>query len=223
MRHLPAIGVLGLTIAGIAYTVRRRSIAKTKALRRPLVVCGPSGVGKGTLLAMLTKEFPGKFSKCVSHTTRAPRAGEVNGQHYNFVTKETMEAEIAQSKFIEYANVHGNYYGTSIAGVQKVADEGCICILEIDVQGAEQVRATELEPYYLFIAPPSKQDLRKRLLGRGSENEDTLNTRLKTAEMELDFMEKCSFVDCTVVNDDLQRSYEELRGRILAFYPQLKA
>lgn len=220
--------VFGCAVAGVAWTIFRRSSRARQAMKqatspslRPMVVVGPSGVGKGTLLELLTKEFPGKFRKCTSHTTRKAREGEVDGEHYNFVTKELMEQEISEDKFIEYANVHGNYYGTSIAGVEKVADEGSICILEIDVQGQEQVRKTKLLPFYVCILPPSKDTLRKRLLQRGSENDKTLETRLKTAESELDFMEKCDYFDLKIVNDDLQKSYQKLRDGIVGFYPQL--
>jgi len=113
---------------------------------KPVVVCGPSGVGKGTLIEMLMKRFPNEqLGFSVSHTTRPPRDGEKDGVHYNFTTVDQMKKDIADGKFIEYAEVHGKYYGTSIEAVQSVQKSGKICILDIDVQGAEKVKKSSLE------------------------------------------------------------------------------
>ena len=123
---------------------------------RPVVVCGPSGVGKGTLINKLMAEFPETFGFSVSHTTRAPRPGEEDGVHYHFAEKAEMEAQIANGEFLEYARVHENVYGTSLAAVAAVADQGKICILDIDVQGAEICKkAASLNARFLFVSPPS--------------------------------------------------------------------
>jgi len=189
---------------------------------RPLVVCGPSGVGKGTLLDMLMKEFPGVFAKCVSHTTRQPRKGEEHGNHYFFSTIEAMRKAIGEGKFIESAEVAGNIYGTSVAAVDDVAKKGHICILEIDVQGAELVRKTHLSPLYLFIKPPTFESLETRLRGRNSETEETLKKRLDTAKRELLYMDTCQFVDHAIVNAELSRAYQELRAFVISTYPTLE-
>jgi len=210
----------GVVVTGLAYwsycMYRRRA-----SPLRPLVVCGPSGVGKGTLLEMSLKEFPNKFAKCISHTTRAPRKGEVDGVHYHFSSKDKIRGEIADKKFLEFAEVHGNIYGTSFAAIEEVRDQGKICILEIDVQGAEKLREAKLASNYYFFYPPSFDALSERLTGRGSENADTLRLRLETAKTELDFMEKCNYVDFELVNDDLASAHKKLITRLLSDYPQL--
>jgi len=179
---------------------------------RPLVLCGPSGVGKGTLLARMFKDYPEYFAKTVSHTTRQPRAGEVNGVSYHFVTREQFEADIAAGKFIEYANVHGNFYGQSIAAVEAVRAAGKICILEVDIQGAQTIRSTNLAPLYLFIQPPSVSDLETRLAGRGSETAETTKTRLETARKEMDFLgAHPTFFDHVITNDDFEACYTRLQ------------
>ena len=147
---------------------------------RPIVMCGPSGVGKGTLINRLMADFPGKFGFSVSHTTRAPRPGETDGVHYNFVEKSAMEADIADGKFLEHAHVHENIYGTSLAAVEAVATKGQVCVLDIDVQGAEIVKKSTLDALFVFIAPPSMEELEKRLRGRGTEKEESIQKRLAT-------------------------------------------
>lgn len=183
---------------------------------RPLVVVGPSGVGKGTLIAMLQREFPDKFGFSVSHTTRAPRPGEVNGTHYNFVDKATMERDIADGKFLEHAHVHQNIYGTSFAAVRKVSKSGKICLLDIDVQGAELVKKSDLKAAYVFIAPPSMEELERRLRGRGTETEDAVLKRLENARTEMAKKDVDGFFDAVIVNDDVDKAYEALKAVIAA-------
>jgi len=183
---------------------------------RPLVVVGPSGVGKGTLIAMLQREFPDKFGFSVSHTTRAPRPGEVNGTHYNFVDKATMEQDIADGKFLEHAHVHQNIYGTSFAAVRKVSKSGKICLLDIDVQGAELVKKSDLKAAYVFIAPPSMEELERRLRGRGTETEDAVLKRLENARTEMAKKDVDGFFDAVIVNDDVDKAYEALKAVIAA-------
>jgi guanylate kinase len=153
---------------------------------KALVIAGPSGVGKGTLINMLKQEFPESFGFSVSHTTRQPRAGEQNDVHYHFVTVETMQADIKAGKFLEHANVHGNFYGTSIAAVERVKKTGQICILDIDVQGCRQCRKVQLPGAYVFVSPPSFEELEKRLRGRGTEDEEKITKRLANAKGEID-------------------------------------
>uniref|UniRef100_A0A7I4AC69 guanylate kinase n=1 Tax=Physcomitrium patens TaxID=3218 RepID=A0A7I4AC69_PHYPA len=135
---------------------------------RPVVICGPSGVGKGTLIGKLMKDFLDKFGFSVSHTTRAPRIREIDGVHYHFASRPVMEQEIKEGKFLESAEVHGNLYGTSWAAVEAVADAGKICILDIDVQGAQAVKKSALKATYIFIKPPAPEvkELERRLRGR---------------------------------------------------------
>lgn len=177
----------------------------------PIVIAGPSGVGKGTLIQKLLAEFPDKFGFSVSHTTRKPRPGETHGVQYYFTTVEDIKKEIDAGKFIEHATVHENYYGTTKAAVEHVLKQQKICILDIDVQGCEQVKKSTLKSKFVFIAPPKWEELEKRLRGRGTESEETLQKRLKTAKKEMDYMSKEGFFDTIIVNDNLETAYTELK------------
>lgn len=179
---------------------------------RPVVICGPSGVGKSTLINRLMSEFPDDFGFVVSHTTRNPRPGEVDGVAYNFVTRESMEAAIVRNEFIEHAEVYGNLYGTSFAAVKRLVDEGRVCVLDIGVQGARSVQArADFDAKYVFVEPPSAEELERRLRGRGTESEESLRTRMSNAHRELEASKSIRF-DARIVNDDLDRAYAELRG-----------
>ena len=168
------------------------------------------------------KKFPNnQFGFSVSHTTRNPREGEVNGVHYNFSTVDAMKEEIDDGKFIEYAEVHGNYYGTSVEAVRSVQSKGQVCILDIDCQGVRNVKASSLKPYYIFIAPPSMQDLENRLRGRGTEKEVDIVKRLANAQGEMDYGQEDGNFDKYLVNDDLKTSSEELCSIIQTWYPHL--
>ena len=178
---------------------------------RPLVIAGPSGVGKGTMINMLLKDFPETFKLAVSHTSRSPRDGEVDGVHYHFTTKEQMQAEIDAGKFIESAVVHGNLYGTSVAAVADVSRTGRVCILDIDVQGVLSVKKTDLNPRYVFIKPPSMEALEERLRGRGTESDETLATRMATAAEEMKYVEQADLWDAIIENNVLETAYAELK------------
>mmetsp|Transcript_24041 Transcript_24041/g.51903 ORF Transcript_24041/g.51903 Transcript_24041/m.51903 type:complete len:238 (-) Transcript_24041:2242-2955(-) len=188
---------------------------------RPVVFAGPSGVGKGTLIELLRKKYPTTFGFSVSHTTRKPREGEQDGVHYNFTNVDTIEKEIDDGKFIEYANVHGNYYGTSVAAVESVQKEGKICILDIDVQGVALVKKSTLDAIYIFVAPPSMEELETRLRGRGTETEEAVVKRLKNAKDELDYGMGEGNFDCVLTNDDLDKTFASLVEQFQEWYPQL--
>lgn len=191
-------------------------------LPTPVVFCGPSGVGKGTLIEMLMRRFPNdQFGFSVSHTTRKPRAGEVDGKHYHFTTVEKMKGEIDDGRFVEYAEVHGNYYGTSIAAVEAVQGENKICVLDIDIQGVMKVKQSSLDPRYIFIAPPSMEELEKRLRGRGTETEEAVAKRLANAAKELDYGQEAGNFDRIFVNADLDATFEDLATTFKEWYPTL--
>ncbi|HFB4692878.1 TPA: guanylate kinase, partial [Neisseria gonorrhoeae] len=143
----------------------------------------------------------------VSHTTRPPREGEANGVHYHFVSKEEFESLIAQEAFLEYADVFGNYYGTSTEGVNALAAAGYDVILEIDVQGAAQVRNALPEAVGIFILPPSFDVLAARLKGRGTDSREVIQRRLSKARHEI---EQSVLFDFVVVNDDLEKAEGDL-------------
>lgn len=188
---------------------------------RPLVVCGPSGVGKGTLLGLALREFPERLQTTVSYTTRKPRTGEEHGKNYYFTNKTDMLKDIEDGKFVEHANVHGNLYGTSFGEINRISESGAVCVLELDIQGAEAIRKTSINPNFCFILPPSFGHLESRLRGRGSETEETLKRRLETAEREMEYFDKCSYEHFKIINDDLPKAYEDLRLELLQLYPSL--
>lgn len=178
---------------------------------QPVVISGPSGVGKGTLISKLMKDFPSTFGFSVSHTTRLPREKETAGVHYHFTQRGVMEMEVLEGKFLESANVHGNMYGTSIAAVEAVADAGKRCILDIDVQGARAVKDSTLDALFIFICPPSFEDLEKRLRGRGTEEEEQIQKRLRNAKKELELGRNSMLFDHILVNDNLETCYQSLK------------
>ncbi|KAL3623776.1 Guanylate kinase 2 [Castilleja foliolosa] len=177
----------------------------------PIVISGPSGVGKGTLIAKLMDEFPSTFGFSVSHTTRAPRINEHNGVHYHFTERGDMENDIKDGKFLEFAAVHGNLYGTSVEAVEVVTDDEKRCILDIDVQGARSVRASSLEAIFIFICPPSFDQLEKRLRARGTETEEQIQKRLRNAKAEIEQGNSPGLFDHILVNDNLETCYENLK------------
>uniref|UniRef100_A0A6B0V2X1 guanylate kinase n=1 Tax=Ixodes ricinus TaxID=34613 RepID=A0A6B0V2X1_IXORI len=156
---------------------------------RPLVICGPSGSGKSTLLKKLLKDFGDYFALSVSHTTRKPRPGEVNGKDYHFISRDEMEQAIEAGEFIEYTEFSGNLYGTSKKSVRDVQDQGRICILDIEIEGVKNIKNTDLNPRYIFIKPPSMKALEERLRGRGTETEESLRKRLARASEEIAYGE----------------------------------
>ncbi|GKV32605.1 hypothetical protein SLEP1_g41199 [Rubroshorea leprosula] len=192
-------------------------VAWSKGVRgdaeKPVVISGPSGVGKGTLISMLMEQFPSMFGFSVSHTTRAPRGMEKDGVHYHFTERSVMEKEIRDGKFLEFAEVHGNLYGTSIEAVEAVADSGKRCILDIDVQGARQVRASSLEAIFIFICPPtpSMEKLEERLRARGTETKEQILKRLQNAEPEIEQGKSSGTFGHILYNDNLNECYENLK------------
>ncbi|GAA5907257.1 hypothetical protein JCM8208_006733 [Rhodotorula glutinis] len=181
-------------------------------LLRPVVICGPSGTGKSTLLKKLFNEFPDKFGFSISHTTRAPRPGEERGVSYHYVSRESFVELVQQDGFIEHAEFSGNMYGTSVKSVEDVKRGGKMCILDIDTQGVKLIKANHphLDPLYVFISPPSLASLKTRLSGRGTESESSMQARLAAAVGEIDYAKSGAF-DVVVVNDELERAYAKLR------------
>ncbi|KAF8271646.1 guanylate kinase [Lactarius quietus] len=174
---------------------------------RPLVLSGPSGSGKSTLLKRLFAEHPGQFAFSVSHTTRSPRPGELDGVQYNFVSREDFSSLLDRGGFVEHTEFSGNLYGTSNQAIASIVESGKRCILDIEVQGVRQIKSTDLNPVYCFIAPPSLTVLRNRLIGRGTETEAAVEKRLKTALVEIDYAQLPGAHDHIIVNDDLDRAY----------------
>ena len=177
------------------------------------VVSGPSGAGKGTLLSQVIERIPDAWVS-VSATTRSPRPGEIEGVHYFFLDTDHFKSLVEQDGFLEWAQVRDNYYGTLKQSVIDHMNAGDQVILEIDVQGALQVRKALPEAHLVFIEPPSLEELERRLRQRGTETEDVISSRMKTAEVEL--AQKMEY-DVQVVNDDLERAVDELVEVINSF------
>ena len=176
-----------------------------------IIIAAPSGGGKSTVLRRVFAEVPAlQFS--ISHTTRAPRAGEQNGREYFFVDENTFRASIAEGAFLEWAEVHGNMYGTSVEEVERQQQAGLDVVLDIDVQGAGQVR-DQTAPVTIFIAPPSLEELERRLRGRGSEAEAAVALRLANAREELVCADTYEYL---IINDRLEDAVESLKGIIIA-------
>jgi guanylate kinase len=173
---------------------------------RLFVVAGPSGAGKGTLIRELLGRYPCTWLS-VSVTTRKPRPGEKDGLQYFFITRDEFEKRTSRGDFLEWAEVHGNLYGTPREEVENKKRRGLDVILEIDVQGAAQVRSSEPEAVTIFVLPPSIEVLEKRLHGRGTEDEDELKERLGNAIEESKRKDEYDYV---VINDDLQHAAMEL-------------
>lgn len=175
-------------------------------MARVFVITGPSGVGKGTLIRGLRESVP-ELELTVSATTRAPRPGESDGVDYHFLTPEQFEARVAEGDFLEYADYAGHRYGTLRSEIDQRLELGTPVVLEIELQGARQVRQTMPEAVAVFIAPPSREALKSRLIGRGTDSAEQVEARLETAERELEAAREFGQV---VVNDRLEEATREL-------------
>lgn len=175
-----------------------------------IVITGPSGVGKGTLVQLLLEKHPDYFLS-ISATTRSPRAGEEEGKSYYFLAKEEFQAWIAEEKLLEWAEYAGNYYGTPRQPVQEHIDQGKTVLLEIEVVGAQQVQQTFPSARRIFILPPSLEILEQRLRGRGSDSETAIAQRLAQAQQELAWAPE---FDHQVVNDELEQALAQLTALI---------
>uniref|UniRef100_A0A673WSP3 Guanylate kinase n=1 Tax=Salmo trutta TaxID=8032 RepID=A0A673WSP3_SALTR len=197
---------------------------------RPVVLSGPSGAGKSTLMKMLLRDYDGVFGFSVSHTTRSPRPGEVDGKgtmdisdtlqafnqaDYHFSNREAMQEDIDDGTYIENAEFSGNLYGTSKSSVDEVRANGLICILDVDIQGVRNIKQTDLDPIYVSIQPPSMEILEKRLRDRNTETEESLLKRLEAARVDMELSNEPGVFDMLIVNDDLEEAYEKLQSVLI--------
>lgn len=173
---------------------------------RLFLITGPSGVGKGTLVSALLQRQP-RIWLSISATTRSPRSGEVDGQHYFFMTRERFEASVAEGGLLEWAEFAGNCYGTPREPVQQHLAAGQPVLLEIELEGARQVRRSFPDGFQIFIQPPSFEELERRIRGRGTDSETAIQRRLDRARVELSAVEE---FDAVVVNADLNIALAEL-------------
>src|SRR3989338_114182 len=195
-----------------------KDLMKSKGIL--FVVSAPSGAGKTTLSKKVT-EMVDNIHHSVSHTTRNPRPDEIDGKHYHFVSKNKIEEIIKKGEFIEWALVHGNYYGTSVSNLDIVQKEKKDLLLVIDVQGAEQLRKehktcserSESNGCYIFILPPSMKILERRLRIRGADSEEDIKRRLKTAEEEMHHYKTYDYI---IINDNIDEAVNQLKSIIFA-------
>ncbi len=176
-----------------------------------MIISGPSGVGKGSICNILRAQCP-EIVFAVSATTRKPRAGEIHGVNYYFLEKDDFLQKIKNGEFLEWAQVYGNYYGTLHSEVDRLRDNGHDVVLEIDVQGAMQIKKASSDGIYIFILPPSFDELKRRIISRGSEDAKTIELRLAKAAGE---MNCAGEYDYQVINDVLANTVEQIKKIIL--------
>jgi len=178
-----------------------------------IVLSGPSGVGKGTVRKEVFSQPDTAFEYSISMTTRAPREGEVDGVDYFFKSREDFEQLIEEEKLLEYAEFVGNYYGTPVDYVRETLDNGKDVFLEIEVQGARQVRKKFPDGLFIFLVPPSLSELKNRIVTRGTETEDVINNRMNAAREEIEMMHLYDYV---VENDQVEKAVERIKAIVVA-------
>ncbi|MFW6358661.1 MAG: guanylate kinase [Chroococcales cyanobacterium] len=179
---------------------------------RLIVLTGPSGVGKGTLVKRLVSESPELYLS-ISATTRPPRPGEIHGADYTFLSRQQFEDMIAKGQFLEWAEYAGNYYGTPKSAVAEKISQGKSVLLEIEVIGARQVKTHFPDALLIFILPPSMEELERRLRGRGKDSPEVISRRLERAKEEIAVADE---FDLSLVNDDLETALEQIRAAIFS-------
>ncbi|MGL5615655.1 MAG: guanylate kinase [Sarcina sp.] len=177
-----------------------------------IVISGPSGAGKGTICKALLEKHP-EIKLSVSATTRMPREGEVDGINYHFLAKETFVKRLDEGDFLEHAEVYGNYYGTPKSNVEAILNQGHDVILEIDIQGALKVKEQSEDGVFIFILPPSMEELKQRIIKRGSETPESLMTRFKSAYQEINYVSKYNYA---VVNDTVESAVNKIESVLTA-------
>lgn len=177
-----------------------------------IVISGPSGAGKGTICKTFLERNT-EVAISVSATTRFPRSGEVDGVNYHFMSKEQFKKKIDDNDFLEYAEVYDNFYGTPKSNVEQLLESGKDVILEIDIQGALKVKENTEEGVFIFILPPSMEELKARIIKRGSETPESLMKRFKSAYKEINFISRYNYA---VVNDEVEAAVEKLEAIICA-------
>lgn len=194
----------------------KKNIPTQDYRKKLVVVTAPSGAGKSTIISRFMARNS-DFTFCISHTTRTPREREKDGREYYFISDESFEYKIKQDHFIEWANVHGHYYGTSFEEIQRLYQKGKKIILDIDVQGSQQLKLS-IDALYIFISVPDINTLKKRLMRRGTEDKADLNLRIKNAKTELAIQNKWSHV---IMNNDLDKACKDFETIVNNYFNHL--
>lgn len=202
-------------------TLLRKDDVQTINSHSSLVISGPSGVGKGTLISKLLDMYPSKLDLSVSYTSRKPRPGEIDGVHYHFLEKEALKKDIEHGdiKFIEHAKVHDNLYGTRLDDVEKVHKIGKVCILDLDSRGVQQLITNAFPAKYVFINPPSLSILEQRLRARGTETEKQIALRIHNAKNEVAYGLHPDHFDTIITNEDLGTTLDQLATYLKTHFP----
>ena len=191
-------------------------------LNKVLVVVGPSGVGKDTVMQKVFEKHPGHFKKGVTHTSRAMRPGEKEGYNYYYVSKEDFLKLKEENGFIESNFYNGNYYGLSKKELENGIKSDKIIYLIIDINGAQRIHDLNIPANFIAILPPSEEVLEQRLRGRGTESADVIEGRLKTAKIETRRINQSDFFNCKVYNDELDKAVLDMEEKLKKLYPRLK-
>ena len=187
-----------------------------------LNILGPSGVGKGTIIKMILTEFKDKIKFSTSNTTRKMREGEIDGVSYHFTPLDKFKEMIEEDKFVEYVCFSNNYYGTSKQELVNKLSDKSLLVLDLDIGGAKKLFELNLGVEYIALFPPKFDALKDRLMKRGTESEETINNRLQIAEKEIKEINTLDYIKYKIINDDLDKCYEEVRETIVKLYPFLK-
>lgn len=218
------INILLLTAMKLNSITKQASKVMSNSYGSSLVICGPSGVGKGTLITRLLEKYPSKIGLSVSYTSRLPRPNEVNGIHYHFVTKDYLINDINNGTipYIEWALVHNNYYGTRKDEIEKVHALNRICLLDVDVNGVKSIKEFNLpKTKMIFIAPPSLSLLEERLRNRKTESEEQINIRISNARSEIEYGTTPNNFDYILVNDNIEIAFNTLENKLKSWYPDM--
>lgn len=202
-----------------SYPKITRYLEVLKIDKYTVVISGPSGVGKGTLIKRLLENYPGTFALSVSHTTRKPREGEENGWAYYFIYPAEFQQMKTEDAFMEFTTFAGNHYGTSKHTIEEQTAKGRVMLLDMDMEGLRRIKERGQKTRSVFILPPSMTELEARLRARGTETAEDIKQRLRRARVEMDFAASNHLYDAMIVNSDIDVAYEELKGVLMANYP----